>query len=53
VYSYDALAWALYKNQRIKEARQYMEKALALKTPEPGFRLHAEIIMRASEGITP
>jgi len=37
VYSYDALAWALYKNHRIEEARQYMEKALALKTPEPGF----------------
>jgi tetratricopeptide (TPR) repeat protein len=47
VYSYDALAWALYKNHRIAEAQQYMEKALALKTPEPGFRMHAEIIMRA------
>ena len=48
VYSYDALAWALYKNHRIAEAQQYMEKALALKTPEPGFRLHSELIMRAA-----
>jgi tetratricopeptide (TPR) repeat protein len=47
VYSYDALAWALYKNHRIAEAQQYMEKALVLKTPEPGFRKHAEIIMHA------
>jgi hypothetical protein len=48
VYSYDALAWALYKNHRIAEAREYMEKALVLKTPEPGFRLHSEIIMNAA-----
>jgi len=48
VYSYDALAWALYKNHRIAEAQQYMEKALALKTPEPGFRMHAEIITHAA-----
>jgi tetratricopeptide (TPR) repeat protein len=49
VYSYDALAWALYKNGRVAEARQYMEKALLLKTPEPGFRLHSEIITHAAE----
>jgi tetratricopeptide (TPR) repeat protein len=48
VYTYDALAWALYKNHRIAEAQQYMEKALALKTPEPGFRLHSDIIMHAA-----
>jgi tetratricopeptide (TPR) repeat protein len=45
VYSYDALAWALYKNHRIAEAQQYMQKALALKTPEPGFHRHSEIIL--------
>jgi tetratricopeptide (TPR) repeat protein len=49
VYSYDALAWALYKNHRIQEAQQYMQKARLLKTPEPGFRLHSEIIMNAAE----
>jgi tetratricopeptide (TPR) repeat protein len=48
VYTYDALAWALYKNHRFPEALEYMQKALALKTPEPGFRLHSEIIMQAS-----
>jgi len=48
VYSYDALAWALYKNHRIAEARQYMEKALALKTPEPGFRRHADLISQSA-----
>jgi tetratricopeptide (TPR) repeat protein len=48
VYTYDALAWALYKNHRVPEAREYMEKALALKTPEPGFRLHSEIILNAA-----
>jgi tetratricopeptide (TPR) repeat protein len=47
VYSYDALAWALYKNHRSAEAQKYMGKALALKTPEPGFRMHAELIMHA------
>ena len=53
VYSYDALAWALYKNKRVIEAKQYMEKALLLKTPEPGFRLHSEIIMQAAERPAP
>lgn len=53
VYSYDALAWALYKNHRIAEAQQYMEKALALKTPEPMFRLHSELISRAAASLSP
>jgi tetratricopeptide (TPR) repeat protein len=47
IYSYDALAWALYKNHRYAEAQQYMEKALKLKTPEPTFRVHAEAISQA------
>jgi len=47
IYSYDALAWALYKNHRYTEAQQYMEKALVLKTPEPAFRVHAEAIAKA------
>ncbi len=49
IYSYDALAWALYKNHQYAEAQQYMEKALALKTPEPLFRKHAEAISQALE----
>ena len=47
IYSYDALAWALYKNRQYAEAQQYMEKALKLKTPEPMFRVHAEAISDA------
>ena len=47
IYSYDALAWALYKNHEYAEAQQYMEKALKLKTPEPMFRVHAEAISKA------
>jgi tetratricopeptide (TPR) repeat protein len=47
IYSYDALAWALYKNRQYAEAQQYMEKALKLKTPEPMFHVHAEAISKA------
>jgi tetratricopeptide (TPR) repeat protein len=49
IYSYDALAWALYKNHRFAEAREYMQKALALRTPEPSFRRHAAAIAQAME----
>src|SRR5262249_5921850 len=45
VYSYDALAWALYKNGKLGEARQAIEKALKLGTPEPLFREHAKYIL--------
>jgi tetratricopeptide (TPR) repeat protein len=47
IYTYDALAWALYKNRQFAEAQQYMEKALALKTPEPLFQWHAAAIAQA------
>lgn len=49
IYSYDALAWALYKNHQYAEAQQYIEKAMALKTPEPLFHQHAEAIAHALE----
>lgn len=49
IYSYDALAWALYKNHRYAEAREYMQKAMALDTPEPLFRQHATSISSALE----
>ena len=49
IYSYDALAWALYKNHRFADAQDYMQKALALHTPEPLFRQHADAISRAME----
>lgn len=50
IYSYDALAWALYKNHRPQEAREAMNKALKLGTPEPQFKLHAEAIDIALKG---
>lgn len=49
IYSYDALAWALYKNHRYGEAQEYIQKAMQLKTPEPLFRKHAEAIAQAME----
>ncbi len=49
IYSYDALAWALYKNHRYAEAQEYMQKALVLKTPEPLFQQHAAAISQALE----
>jgi tetratricopeptide (TPR) repeat protein len=49
IYSYDALAWALYKNHQYAEAQKYMERAMALKTPEPLFRKHAEAISKVLE----
>ena len=50
IYSYDALAWALFKNHRYAEAQEYMRKAMALQTPEPLFRQHAAAIAQALEG---
>jgi len=47
IYSYDALAWALYKNHRIREAKESMDKALKLGTPEPQFARHAKAIAEA------
>lgn len=41
VYTYDALAWVLFKNGRVEEARSAMKKALALGTQEPLFKEHA------------
>jgi tetratricopeptide (TPR) repeat protein len=48
IYSYDALAWALYMNKKFAEADQAMAKALKLATPEPAFYYHAEQIALAN-----
>ncbi len=48
IYSYDALAWALYKNKKFAEADQAMAKALKMGTPEPAFYYHAEQIALAN-----
>lgn len=47
IYTYDALAWSLYKNGKYPEASEAMAKALRFNTPEPAFRKHAELIARA------
>lgn len=48
VYTFDAWSWILFKQNKLDEARQYSEKALALKTPEPIFWLHAGLIAEAA-----
>ena len=47
VYTYDALAWALYRNKRYTEAREAADKAIRLHTPEPAFYYHAGMIAAA------
>jgi tetratricopeptide (TPR) repeat protein len=49
VYTYDALAWALFRNNRYAEAREAAAKAMRLNTPEPAFYYHAGMIA-AAEG---
>ena len=49
VYSYDALAWALYMNGRYQEAKDAMDKAERIGTPEPDFARHARAIAEALE----
>jgi tetratricopeptide (TPR) repeat protein len=48
IYSYDALAWALYKNKKFAEAQDAMAKALKMGTLEPAFYYHAEQIAMAT-----
>jgi len=47
MYTYDALAWALYKNKKFAEADKAREKAFEIGTPEPAFYYHAGLIERA------
>ena len=47
VYTYDALAWVLYKLKRYEDAQQAMDRALKMGTPEPGFHYHAGMIASA------
>jgi tetratricopeptide (TPR) repeat protein len=52
VYTYDALAWALYKNGKLSQAAKAMDQALKLNTPEPGFKRHAQLIHEANQPAT-
>ena len=47
IYTYDALAWTLFKNKRYQEARRASEQALKLGTPEALFFYHAGMITNA------
>ena len=44
VYTWDALAWALYKNDRLTEAAGASEKALKFGTRDPLLLFHAAMI---------
>jgi tetratricopeptide (TPR) repeat protein len=47
IYTYDALAWALFKNQRYEEACRASQEALKLGAPEALFFYHAGMIANA------
>jgi tetratricopeptide (TPR) repeat protein len=47
IYSYDVLAWALYKNGRAREAQVAMTEALRLGTLDARLFFHAGMIHRA------
>ena len=47
VYTYDALAWALFKNGKAGEAGRAASTALRFGTPEPAFYYHAAVIANA------
>jgi tetratricopeptide (TPR) repeat protein len=47
IYTYDALAWALFKNGKYPEAKAAIEQAIRFHTPEPAFQYHAEKIREA------
>ena len=47
VYTLDALAWALYKNGRLEEARKASSEALKTGAPEAVFHYHTGMIARA------
>lgn len=47
IYTYDALAWVLYKNKKYGEAAKAMNIAMQMGTPEPLFYYHAGMIAAA------
>lgn len=49
VHTLDAYAWALFQNGRAKDAREYIEKAVAVGTIDPTIRAHAEAIRVVAE----
>jgi Flp pilus assembly protein TadD len=47
IYGYDALGWVLYRMGRFDEARQALDEALAMGTPDARLWLHAGMISAA------
>jgi hypothetical protein len=47
VYTLDAYAWALFANDRIREARDYSERALAVGVKDPEVLARAAAIAKA------
>ncbi|PWU18480.1 MAG: hypothetical protein C5B48_14720 [Candidatus Rokuibacteriota bacterium] len=47
IFSYDLLAWALYKNGKLQDARSAMTEALKLGTKDARLFFHAGMIHRA------
>ncbi len=52
IYTYDALAWALYKNRRYEEASDASRAALKLGAPEALLFYHAGMIEQALGKVT-
>ena len=48
IYTYDALAWAQFKNGQLREASESMTKALHMETQEPLLMYHAGMIAAAN-----
>jgi tetratricopeptide (TPR) repeat protein len=48
IYTWDALAWALYKNGQSQEALEALQPALRLDTKDPLLYFHAGMIYRAT-----
>jgi tetratricopeptide (TPR) repeat protein len=53
VYTWDALAWVLFRSGRVSEAAEASAKALKLNTPEPRFYYHADAIASAERAAEP
>lgn len=49
LYSYDALAWALYRQGHYSQARIAMSEALKLGTKDPRLLFHAGMVMSATK----
>jgi len=47
VYTYDALAWALFHNGKLEEAEAAIRRALSQNSPEPSFHEHAAQIFES------